>query len=96
VFVPMKFLADNKVGFWSELPMVVPNEGEMAGFAETSTERSFAAGLKPRPIAETTQATVDWWKQQSEDRRARIWSERSPAMKEAREQELLDKWAAAR
>jgi 2'-hydroxyisoflavone reductase len=94
VFVPMKFLVENEVGFWSELPMVVPNEGESAGFAETSTERAFAAGLKPRPIAETTEATVDWWKSLPEERRARIWSERSTVIKEAREQELLDKWAA--
>jgi 2'-hydroxyisoflavone reductase len=95
VFVPMKFLMDNNVGFWSELPMVVPSEGETAGFSQASTKRAFAAGLKPRSIQETTEATVDWWKSLPEDRRARIWSERSPVLKEAREQELLDKWAAA-
>jgi 2'-hydroxyisoflavone reductase len=94
VFVPMKFLIDNEVGFWQELPMVVPAEGETAGFAQTSTERAFAAGLDPRPIEETTQATVDWWKSLPQQRRELIWSERSPVLKEQKEQALLDKWAA--
>ena len=59
------------------------------------SDRSTAAGLKTRPIAETVGATLDWWKTLPEDRRARVENppERSPLMKEARESELLAKWA---
>ncbi len=92
VYVPTAFLAENQVGFFAELPAVIPPTGETAGFARTNIDRALAAGLDPRPISETTQATIDWWKTLPQERRDRLWSERSPAMKEQREQALLDKW----
>lgn len=94
VYVPMQFLTDNQVQFWSQLPAIVPDTAEYVGFSSVSGARSTAAGLKTRPIAETAAATLDWWKTLPEDRRARIENppERSPLMKEAREAELLAKW----
>ena len=94
VYVPMKFLTENEVQFWAQLPAIVPETAEYTGFSSVSGIRSTAAGLKTRPIAQTVAATLDWWKTLPEDRRARIANppERSPLMKEDRESELLAKW----
>lgn len=94
VYVPMSFLAQNQVQFWAQLPAIVPDEPDSAGFSAVSGQRSTAAGLKTRPMAETVAATLDWWKTLPEDRRARLENppERSPVMKEPRESELLAKW----
>jgi 2'-hydroxyisoflavone reductase len=95
VYVPLKFLEENQVQFWAQLPAIVGEDPEYVGFSSVSGDRSTAAGLKTRPIAETVAATLDWWKTLPEDRRARVENppERSPLMKEARESELLAKWA---
>ena len=92
-FVPMQFLMDNNVAMGAEMPIIIPPQGDYAGFSKTSNAAAVAAGLKPRPIEETTAATIDWWKTLTPQRRALIESERSPAMKPAKEQALLDKWA---
>ena len=94
VSVPFDFLERENVAFWAELPMVVPPTGETAGFNRTVNGAALAAGLDPRPIEETTRATIDWWKTLPPQRRGLIESERSPAMKADREQALLEKWAA--
>ena len=54
---------------------------------------AIAAGLRPRPIDETTRATIDWWRTLPAQRRAMLESDRSRALKPQREQELLQKWA---
>ena len=93
VYVPFKFLAENNVQMGSETPIIVPPESEYAGFAKTSNAAAVAAGLRPRPIEETTRATIDWWKTLPAERRAVMESDRGRALRPQREQELLDKWA---
>jgi 2'-hydroxyisoflavone reductase len=93
VYVPFDFLVKNEVRVGAETPIIVPPESEYAGFARTSNGAAVAAGLKPRPIEETTRATIDWWRTLPEQRRAAIEGERSQALKPQREQELLEKWA---
>lgn len=96
VYVPMSFLAAEKVAFWAALPAIVGDDPESIGFTSASNARSTAAGLETRPIAQTVAATLDWWKTLPADRRARIENppEQSPLMKELRESELLAKWSA--
>jgi 2'-hydroxyisoflavone reductase len=80
-----KWLEDHKVEAWSDLPMWVPGEGETAGFHRRSVARSFAAGLKFRPVEETARDTLAWWNAQDEKRRAKLRAGLSPE----REAELL-------
>lgn len=64
---------------WSDLPMVVdPNEG----VSQLSPKRAIAAGLTPRPLAETARDTWAWWK--TEDRQLRT------GLSDERHRELLD------
>lgn len=88
VRVPMDFLQTQPVGFWTELPMVVPTEGEMAGFAYLSNAAATAKGLTCRPPADTTTATLDWWQTLPADRTAQLRA----GLSEEREAELLAAW----
>lgn len=64
---------------WTDLPMVVaPDEG----ISQLSPKRAIAAGLRPRPLAETARDTWTWWK--TEDRALRT------GLSDERHRELLD------
>jgi 2'-hydroxyisoflavone reductase len=54
------FLAQQKVGGWSELPMWIDPKGEDAGFGTLSNARALAAGLELRPILDTARDTLTW------------------------------------
>ena len=58
------FLLENNVLF----PIWSPPSGDTAGLHYVSNERSLAAGLTTRPVADITTATLTWWKQQSQAR----------------------------
>ena len=84
-----KFLDDNKVEAWSDLPLWVPGEGETGGFHRRAVARSFAAGLRFRPVEETARDTLAWWNTLDEKRRSKLRAGLSPE----REAELLAKLA---
>ncbi len=67
-----KFLEDNKVEAWSDLPVWVPGQGETEGFHRRSVSRAFAAGLRVRPVEETARDTLAWWNTLDEKRRAKL------------------------
>jgi len=80
-----KFLDDNKVEAWSDLPVWVPGNGETAGFHRRSNQRALSSGLSVRPLAQTVSDTLQWWGTQDEKRRATLRA----GLKPEREAELL-------
>jgi 2'-hydroxyisoflavone reductase len=82
-----RFLEDNRVQPWSDLPVWVPGQGETAGMHRRSNARAVAAGLTFRPVARTTADLLAWWATLDEKRRATPRA----GMKPEREAELLAK-----
>ncbi|WP_042143378.1 NAD-dependent epimerase/dehydratase family protein [Paucisalibacillus sp. EB02] len=89
-WVPEKFLMENKVGPWGEMPLWIPEEFPLEeggkpwkGFMAFSNRKGITNGLTFRPISETIQATLEWENLRSgeEDRKA--------GMRAERERELL-------
>ncbi len=68
-FVPTEFLDAQQVSAWGDMPVWVPGQGDSAGFHTRSNAKAIAAGLSFRSIADTSQATLDWFAAQPEERR---------------------------
>lgn len=80
-----EFLEQQGVSPWSDMPVWIPRQGDGAGFATRSNARAVAAGLSFRPFADTVLATLDWFREQPEDRQAEVRS----GISAEREAELL-------
>lgn len=65
-WVDADFLEKQSVAAWSDLPVWIPPAGEMKGFAAISAAKAIAQGLTFRPVLETCQATLKWWREQRE------------------------------
>ena len=60
-WVDEAFLLAQDVGYWSELPVVVPErDAQLRGMAHVDCRRAFAAGLTCRPLAQTVGDTLVW------------------------------------
>lgn len=70
--VTSAFLEAQKVSAWSDLPVWVPPEGETAGFTQRSIAKALAQGLTFRPFADTVKATMAFYEQQTEERKAQL------------------------
>jgi 2'-hydroxyisoflavone reductase len=89
VWVASDFLAAQAVGEWMELPLWL-HDPAYAAMLAVDPARAFAAGLDPRPLAETVRDTLAW-----------IRSGEAPVVAEAglereKERRVLAAWAAAR
>jgi nucleoside-diphosphate-sugar epimerase len=89
-WVPDKFLADNNVSPWMDMPVWVPGHGGAAGFARRRIQRAHAAGLTYRPLGETARDTLAWFKTEPADRQAKLRA----GLAADREAALLAKWSA--
>lgn len=89
-WVPVEFLAEQKVGPWGDMPVWVPGSGETAGFARVSIARALAAGLTFRPLATTTLDTLAWFDGLPAERKATLRA----GIKPEREAEVLAAWKA--
>jgi 2'-hydroxyisoflavone reductase len=89
-FTDAKFLEEQKVAMWSDLPAWVPGSGEMAGFMRVSNVRALKAGLTFRPLAVTTADTLAWFNAQPEARRAKL----KTGLSAEREAAVLQAWHA--
>ncbi len=90
VWVPESFLREIGVAPWSDLPVWMPGEGEMAGFARVTNDRAIAAGLRFRSLADSAIATLDWFQQQPAERQQNLRA----GMNAEREAEVLAAWHA--
>jgi 2'-hydroxyisoflavone reductase len=89
-YVSSSFLAAQNVMPWSDLPVWVPPDGEMAGMTQRSIAKALAAGLTFRPFAETVKETMAFYQQQSEARKAQLRA----GLAADREAALLAAWKA--
>lgn len=60
IYVPEKFLLEQEVGPWVELPLWMPDEGGGYRIMSLDIRRALDAGLTLRPLAETIRDTLDW------------------------------------
>lgn len=91
-WVEADFLAAQKVSPWSDMPVWVPPVGDSAGFALISIKRALDKGLTFRPVSDSTQATLDWLKQQPAERQVKLRAGITPE----RETAVLAAWHARR
>jgi len=69
-WVDADFLEEHGVQAWMHMTVWVPPVGEYAGFAASGIQRALDAGLTFRPLADTAEATIAYWKALPEERRA--------------------------
>jgi 2'-hydroxyisoflavone reductase len=69
-WVPAPFLAAQEVQAWSQMTVWVPPDSEDGGLAQVNIDRAKKAGLTFRSLADTTDATLEYWHSLPADRRA--------------------------
>jgi 2'-hydroxyisoflavone reductase len=89
-WVDAEFLASQKVRPWSDMPVWIPPRGEETGFAEISIKKALDKGLTFRSLADTTQATLEWFHKQPAERQAKLRA----GITAEREKEVLAAWHA--
>ena len=89
VWVDEKFLLEAGVRPWMEVPLWLDSADEVNRyFQEVGVERTVAAGLSFRPLAETVRDTLAW------DLRRPADTERRAGLAREREREVLAAWRA--
>ncbi|MGI9054526.1 MAG: NAD-dependent epimerase/dehydratase family protein [Pyrinomonadaceae bacterium] len=84
VWADEKFLNENEVAPWSEMPFYLPASNESdRNFLTMNVNKALSKGLTFRPLQETVRDVLDWRKTQDFEMRAGISAER--------EKELLEK-----
>jgi 2'-hydroxyisoflavone reductase len=84
VWASEKFLLDQQVGAWSEMPLWIPEARN--GIFLVNNDKAITAGLTFRPLSETIRATLTWDATRSTN------IERRAGLKPVRERELLKNW----
>jgi 2'-hydroxyisoflavone reductase len=90
-WIPFDFLSAHGVRAWSHMPVWMAPTPQMAGFGSVSTRRALDAGLTFRPLADTVNATLNWFDAQPEERRNAPLRAGLPPEREA---EVLAAWHA--
>ena len=85
-----KFLEEQKIAPWSDMPVWAPAEGDDAGFGRVSAAKAKAAGLRYRPLADTVSDTLTWFRTEPAEHQAKLKSGLTPE----REAEALKAWHA--
>jgi 2'-hydroxyisoflavone reductase len=89
VWVDGDFLAEQDVGEWMELPLWLRSP-EYAGMLSVDPSPAFAAGLRPRPLAETVRDTLAWVASGAAP------PETAAGLDRVKEQDVLDAWLSKR
>jgi nucleoside-diphosphate-sugar epimerase len=84
------FLAEHQVAAWMDMPVWIPARDGYEGFHYRDNQRGIAAGMRFRPLADTAQATLDWYHAQPEEERERYMGRFTAE----REKEVLAAWHA--
>jgi 2'-hydroxyisoflavone reductase len=85
-----KFLIEQKVRSWSDMPVWASEYPESAGFSRISNERAVSKDLTFRPLADTARETLEWYKTLPAARRAKMLA----GLTEEREKTVLAAWHA--
>lgn len=73
-WVDAKFLEQQKIGPWSDLPAWIPADGDDAGFGRVSAAKAHAAGLRYRPLDATVRDTLAWFRREPAEHQAKLKS----------------------
>jgi 2'-hydroxyisoflavone reductase len=93
-WVPWSFLQEQKVRAWRDMPIIVPPDGQTAGFDRRNIDRALAKGLTFRPVDDTIRAALEWNAERSPEARAALDSGKVAGMSATREAEVLAAWHA--
>ena len=85
-----KFLEQEKVSAWADMPAWIPAEGDDAAFGRVSSAKAKAAGLKYRPLEDTVRDTLAWFKTEPAEHQAKLKS----GISAEREAQVLKDWHA--
>ena len=85
-WLPERFLLDQGVEPWTELPLWVPDNDESRGLDSISGLKAFQAGLVCRDVRETVRDTLEWHAALPADTR------QMPGLSSEREQAVLEAW----
>jgi 2'-hydroxyisoflavone reductase len=91
-WVPWSFLQEQKVRAWRDMPIVVPPDGEAAGFSRRNIDRALAKGLTFRPVDDTISAALQWNQERSPEARAKLDSGAVAGISAQREADVLAAW----
>lgn len=85
------FLSEQKVRPWADMPVWIPPRGEDGGgLTSISIQKALAQGLTFRSLADTTRATLEWFKKEPADRQAKL----KAGLTAERETAVLAAWHA--
>ncbi len=87
-WVPAKFLDEQKVSPWSDIPVWIPPASEDGGTGAMSNARAVAKGLTFRPLTETARDTLTWFKSLPKERQEKL----KAGLTKEREAEVLAAW----
>ncbi len=77
IWADEKFLTENKVAPWSEMPFYLPeSDEETKNFLTMNVDKALEKGLKFRPLSDTILETFNWRKSQDFEMKAGISAER--------------------
>jgi len=93
-WVPWSFLQEQKIRPWRDMTIVVPPDGEAAGFSRRNIDRALAKGLTFRPLDDTIRATLEYNNSRSPEERAKLDSGLVGGISASREAEVLAAWHA--
>lgn len=85
-WVSAEFLEKNKVNPWSDMPLWVPADSSMKGFVQVDISKAVNADLKFRPVSETIQDSLAWYRTLDEERPLKA------GISAAREARVLKRW----
>ena len=85
-----KFLEEQKIGPWGDMPAWIPAIGDDAGFGQVSAAKAKAAGLRYRPLDDTVRDTLAWFRTEPAEHQAKLKS----GLSAEREAEALKAWRA--
>jgi 2'-hydroxyisoflavone reductase len=89
-WVDTDFLLERKLRPYADLPVWMPPRGDSAGWARMDCSKAIGAGLTFRPLADTAQATLEYYHKQTPERQATLRAGLAPE----KEQEVLAAWKA--
>lgn len=85
-WVSERFLLDERVAPWTELPFWLPAP-HMRGLMAVDCRKAVTAGLRSRPLEQTVGAVLRWYREEQQGRTLRA------GLDAGREQELLQAWS---
>jgi 2'-hydroxyisoflavone reductase len=90
VWADPKFLEEQKIGPWGDMPAWIPASGDDAGFGQVSAAKAKAAGLRYRPLDDTVKDTLAWLRTEPAEHQTKLKS----GLSAEREAEALKAWHA--